>query len=106
MPNPDWHPIQLEQDKNVQPQRPMLEQQFPYREPAQVYPFVPPQDPSVDTCVVARVVVVGGTVLVAGAVLVATEEGATTVIIEAELLPQVPKRDWQPVPQWSVEEPQ
>ena len=63
-------------------------------DPAQVYPFVPPQLPSVDT--LADAVDVGADdVPDAVPVLLTVAEPE----VDDEEPPQLPKRDWHPVPQ-------
>jgi hypothetical protein len=85
----------------VVPQYPYCEQHSPSAAPIHVYPLVPPQVASGDVTRLLGVAV--GAVLLAAllATLLAPDEAGAL-----EELPQVPKTLWQPVPQWSVEEPQ
>ena len=72
----------------VLPHQPYWLQQFPNDEPEQVKPEVPPQDPSVET-------------LPTGAAdgVAALVDEAGFAELTAPLEPQLPKPDWQPVPQ-------
>lgn len=78
----------------VDPHQPYWEQQFPNEDPLQVNLEVPPQVPSVET-LPAAVAEGAGLVVVVAALVVE----ALVVVGAAPLLPQLPRPDWQPVPQ-------
>jgi len=92
VPKAELQPV--EQWSVVLPHQPYWEQQLPKDEPAQVKPEVPPHEPSVETLPAAEATGALEVVALVGvAALVVVVVGATP------LLPQLPKPDWQPVPQ-------
>jgi hypothetical protein len=92
VPNAELQPV--EQWSVVLPHQPYWEQQLPKVEPAQVKPEAPPHEPSVETLPAAEAT--GALELVVAALVV---DVALVVVGATPLLPQLPKPDWQPVPQ-------
>lgn len=90
----------------VVPHQPYCEQQVPKDEPAHVKPEVPAQVPSVETLTVevGALVEVDEARVEVDEVRVEVVEVRTEELVEPEPV-QVPKPDWQPVPQYAVVEP-
>ena len=75
------------------------EQQLPKVEPWQVCLPVPAQVPSVETLLAEEVAEAAADVLAVEVAALAVELAALVEEETALLLPQLPKPDWQPVPQ-------